>query len=82
MTRSEDLHGDGKTFHGIDSSRTIEDCAEVCNAREGCTGFEYAESGIKQGQCATYTGGENNIRKDENRNAEFSIWRSCLKSGF
>ena len=78
--RSENLNGAGKQFTGANSGRTIEDCAEVCNNRAGCTGFEFAESGSQQGQCGTYTGGEDNIFGDEGRDAEVSTWRSCLNS--
>ena len=61
------------------ASRTIQQCADICNARGGCTGFEYADGPREHGACGTYTGGESNQRANEDRLAAGANWRSCLK---
>jgi len=78
---SVNLDGKGKLWAHPhpDSSRTIQDCANICNWRNGCTGFEYAEGPRSHGGCGTYTGGTSNYRQDENRLALESNWRSCMK---
>jgi len=58
-------------------NRTIFDCADICDSREGCTGFEFAE-GIDKA-CSTYTGGQVNIQNEENRLLDTSTWISCIK---
>ena len=64
------------------ASRTIQECADICNQRSGCTGFEYAEGESEHGACGTYTGwGGTNKQKDEKRLAKNSNWRSCVKEG-
>jgi len=72
---SFNLDGEGKTWAQSDSSRTIQDCANICKGRIGCTGFEYNEN---DGRCGTYTGGTSNVQQDESRLDAGSIWRSCL----
>jgi len=61
------------------SGRTMQDCANICNGRNGCTGFEYAEGPSAHGACGTYTGGTSNFRRNENRLSAGSNWRSCMK---
>merc|ERR1711939_1287988 len=57
-----DMSGDGKVWEQPhpDPSRTIEDCGAVCEARDGCTGFEFAEGPSETGACGTYTAGSAN----------------------
>jgi len=78
---SQNLDGSGKEFvqpHS-DSSRTIQDCANVCSSRQGCTSFEFAIGNTETGACITYTGGDSNVRNDENRLSQDASWRSCVK---
>jgi len=76
----QNLDGTGKVWSQPhpDPSRTIEDCAAICNARTGCTGFEFAAGASEHGACGTYTGGRGNVRGDERRTSDGSNWRSCL----
>jgi len=76
---SNNLDGSGKKFTSADSSRTIEDCKDICDAREGCTSFEFASGTSKSGGCGTYTDGWDNVKSDDNRLFSGSNWRSCLK---
>jgi hypothetical protein len=78
---SQNLDGSGKAFaqpHS-DSSRTIQDCANLCSSRQGCTSFEFAIGNTETGACITYTGGDSNVRNDENRLSQDANWRSCVK---
>ena len=79
---SENLDGTGKEWAQPhpDSSRTIYDCASICDERQDCTGFEFAEGVSDTGACGTYTGGDGNRLKDEGRLDSDSNWRSCIKS--
>ena len=79
---SEDLNGTGKKWARPhqDSSRTINDCASICDERQGCTGFEFAEGGSTTGACGTYTGGNGNMLNDDGRLNSHSDWRSCINS--
>lgn len=86
VSTSYNLDGEGKIWHfnGRDSSRSAEDCADICLNRVGCTSFEYASSGSYVGSCATYTHAQQNIRADENRHLWNEMqgdtaWRSCLR---
>jgi len=76
------LDGEGKEWAQPhpDSSRTAEECASICNAREGCTSFEYAKGASETGACGTYTGGDSNVFSDENRLDAGSNWISCVKA--
>jgi len=76
----QNLDGTGKVWSQPhpDASRTIEDCAAICNDRSGCTGFEFAAGPSEHGACGTYTGGSSNIRGDEGRTSVGSNWRSCM----
>ena len=78
---SENLDGTGKEWAQPhqDSSRTIYDCASICDERQDCTGFEFAEGDSETGACGTYTGGDGNLLKDEGRLDSDSNWRSCIK---
>ena len=79
MAIAQNLDGKGKVWSKPhpDKGRTISDCANICNGRNGCTGFEYAEGARETGACGTYTGGKSNVRKDEKRLEKGSNWRSC-----
>merc|ERR1719499_2611387 len=79
---SENLDGNGKEIAQPhpDSSRTIQDCAHICNDRDGCTSFEFASGNSETGACITYTGGLQNVRDDDSRLARDASWRSCVKS--
>jgi len=72
---SNNLDGEGKKWASDKSSRTVQECANICKDRYGCTGFEYNE---KDGRCGTYTGGSINVQRDEGRLYAASEWRSCL----
>jgi hypothetical protein len=72
----ENLDGEGKEWSNHDASRTIEDCAQICDERSGCTAFEYKTGGF--GSCGTYTAGTDNIQDDEDRTDPSSTWRSCV----
>jgi len=78
---AQNLDGKGKVWSWPhpDKSRTISDCAWICDRRRDCTGFEYAEGASETGACGTYTGGESNVQKDEQRLDNGSNWRSCQK---
>jgi DNA-binding protein H-NS len=57
-------------------ARTVEDCAQICANRLGCTSFEFffeARAGLK-GHCGTYIGGESNIKARKQSRG----WRGCL----
>merc|ERR1711966_379633 len=75
------LDGTGKVWSQPhpEPSRTVAACGHICDARTGCTGFEYAEGPSEHGACGTYTGGQDNVHADEGRLNEGSNWRSCLK---
>merc|ERR1711871_1523779 len=79
---TENLDGTGKVWSKPhpDPNRSKEECAGICDAREGCTGFEYAEGPSEHGACGTYTGGDSNKEGDENRLTLDSNWRSCIKN--
>lgn len=76
---AHDLNGEGMIWAlpHPDTTRTIEQCAAICDGRSGCTGFEYAEGQESRGACGTYTGGESNRGSDEDRLSIGSNWRSC-----
>jgi hypothetical protein len=78
---AENLDGKGKVWSKPhpDRSRTIGDCARICDGRNDCTGFEYAEGRHETGACGTYTGGNCNVRRNEGRLKKGSNWRSCQK---
>ena len=81
---AQDLEGPGKLWSQpeTDPNRSIQQCADICNDRSGCTSFEYADGETEKGACATYTGGDSNIQDvvDQNRTHPTSIWFSCIKA--
>ena len=60
---------------------SLQGCADVCNNREGCTSFAYANGPKKHGACGTYTGGDSNLGKEAGRKRADSDWFSCIKKG-
>ena len=72
---------DDKEWAKPDENRTVQQCAEICNERWGCTGFEYGNGEDVRGECATYRYGYRNVREYENRNHEGSEWYSCVTLG-
>jgi len=54
---NEDIHGEGKQF--THPGKNIEDCANACSKRPGCTGFEFDYKGNHDYACGTYTGQKN-----------------------
>ena len=78
---AQDLHGIGKDWSQpkTDPNRNLQQCADICSARSGCTSFEYANGPTDNGACATYTGGDSNIHEDQNRTHPSSNWFSCIK---
>ena len=58
-----------------DPSRSLQDCADICNHRSGCTSFKYHP---RWTICNTYTGGDSNIM---NRSQSGSNWFSCVRKG-
>ena len=81
-TVAQNLDGSGKKWAQPhpDGHRTLQQCADICNDRIGCTSFEYANGPQAHGACGTYTGGSSNIKKNENRERAGSKWFSCIKS--
>ena len=75
---NENLSGSGMLWAlpNPDPSRTLQQCADICNNRSGCTSFEYANGPHQQGGCGTYTGGDSNIDKNVNRCGSGSNWIS------
>ena len=57
--------------------QTLQDCADTCDDRGRCTGFEYYTTGYRQ--CGFYTGGDTNIGEDEGRDLSISERYSCIK---
>jgi hypothetical protein len=70
------LDGTGKKWEAADHDRTIQQCAYVCDIREGCTGFEFyfVQGEAFSGFCGTYTGGDTNIQAG----LSSAGWRSCV----
>ena len=66
---AQDLHGIGKDWSQpkTDPNRSLQQCADICNDRSGCTSFEYHNGPTGHGACGTYTGGNRNIKGDRNR---------------
>ena len=67
------LDGTGKLFSY--PGQGIENCARECNNRKGCTGFEYNHAGNEKYKCATYTGGDSNLKTT----GQSSSWTSCIR---
>ena len=67
------MDGEGKQF--TSPGEGVENCRYTCDQRSGCTGFEYNDSGSENYKCATYTGGEDNLKSD----IKVEGWISCLK---
>ena len=79
-TVPNDLDGNGKRWSlPLDPHRSLQQCADICNDRSGCTSFEYANGPEEHGACGTYTGGDSNIKEDTNRDQAGSNWFSCIK---
>merc|ERR1719219_490576 len=80
----ENMGGTGKLWAQPhpSASRSIEDCADICNNRDGCTGFEFSMGPSERGACGTYTGGDSNVKDNENRLDSGSNWKSCLKDEY
>ena len=80
---NENLGGSGKLWAlpNPDPSRSLQQCADICSDRSGCTSFEYGPRNM--GGCGTYTGGDSNILydKNENRTHPGSNWISCVRKG-
>lgn len=72
---SSDLEGNGKSFSF--PGQGIENCANTCRLRGGCTGFEYNHDGNENYKCGTYTGGHSNINGPLK-----SGWTSCINDMF
>ena len=70
---SSNLDGMGKSFSF--PGKGIENCANSCRLRQGCTGFEYNHAGQENYKCATYTGGSSNIWGP----SKISGWTSCIQ---
>ena len=78
---AENLDGAGKTWvqPHPDPTRTLLDCADICDDTTGCTSFEYANGPDEHGACGWYSGVDNNIMENENRTQANSNWYSCMK---
>ena len=74
-----DAYGNIVEEQPANSSRTIEDCANICNAYDGCNSFQFGVRSEATGRCKIFTNNENNIGTDNNRISEASHWRSCVK---
>ena len=64
----------------------IDKCEAACNARSGCTAFEYNHAGEESYKCGTYTGGESDKLTTETGGNSWSTegyqkstWTSCFK---
>ena len=79
---NQDLDGTGKEWSlpHPDSNRTLQQCADICNARSGCTSFEYANGPDHHGACGTYTGGDSNLGQDKSPDLAEN-WYGCVKCG-
>ena len=73
----DDKYGD-KKWAPNDPNRTLQQCADICDNRIGCTSFEYANGPKEHGACGTYTKGVKNLKDNENRNQANSNWYSCV----
>lgn len=78
---NENLDGEGKVWSlpHPKPDRTLQECANLCSTRDGCTGFEYANGENEHGACGTYTAGDDNLKDNENRKRATSNWYSCVK---
>ena len=74
---AENLEGTDAEWPQTRMWQTLQDCADTCDDRGGCTGFEYYTTGYRQ--CGFYTGGDTNIREDEGRDLSISERYSCIK---
>merc|ERR1711884_12504 len=79
---AENLDGAGKTWvqPHPDPTRTLLDCADICDDTTGCTSFEYANGPDEHGACGWYNGGDSNIKANENRTQANSNWYSCIRA--
>ena len=68
------MDGEGKQF--TSPGKGVEKCRDTCDQRVGCTGFEYNRSGSENYKCATFTGGDNNLKS----NVKVEGWISCVKT--
>ena len=53
----------------------MSDCADKCNARDGCSSFEYNHSGSENYQCSTYIDGDGETLNHDHG----SEWTNCIK---
>ena len=53
---------DGERKQFTSPGEGVEKCRDTCDQIVGCTGFEYNDSGSENYKCATYTGGESNLK--------------------
>ena len=79
-TVAQDLDGAGQEWSEPhpDASRTLQQCADICNARSGCTSFEYANGPAMHGACGTYTGGDSNLGQIKDTDLAEN-WYGCVK---
>ena len=78
---AQGLDGTGKEWSQPhpDGNRTLQQCADICSDRSGCTSFEYANGPDHHGACGTYTGGDSNLGQDKGADLAGSNWYSCVK---
>ena len=76
---AQNLDGPGKRFHECPEPRSywrcFGRCATFCDAIEACTSFEFNGLGDERYLCATYTGGDANLKTEENG----ATWSSCKR---
>merc|ERR1712216_451923 len=77
---NKNLDGTSKEF-STNALSQAQDCADICNGRFGCTGFEYGNDEGGPLKCATYTGGESDYWNDEVL-LEDAAWHSCMKQNW
>ena len=76
---AENLEGtDVKWVHWSQPGQTLQYCADTCDDRGRCTGFEYHNQWGGTA-CGFFTGGDTNIGEDEGRDLSTSERYSCIK---
>ena len=63
-------NGASKKWEKPNPRRILQQCADACRKKNGCRGFDYANSGNDQGACGIYTGGDDD-RVDP-------VWYTCV----
>ena len=79
---AQQLDGAGKEWSQPhpDANRTLQQCADICSDRGGCTSFEFANGPHHHGACGTYTGGDSNLGRDKGAADLAGLnWYSCVK---